>query len=117
VGHDTLQTLIKSIEGVPIVDLIILGDFFKNDWGRITGWQRGEIFENYSIQFYKNKMEAGDTLEEYLLDPPQLRDIKQSVKRREIVFPIESKFGSFIHTTFRVELDLPKMLAQCRNAT
>jgi hypothetical protein len=63
------------IEGVPIVDLRILEDFFENDWTRIAGWQQGEIFERYSIQFYKNKMEAGHVLEEYLLDPPQLKDM------------------------------------------
>ena len=55
------------IEGVPIIDLRILEDFFENDWTRIAGWQQGEIFERYSVQFYKNKMEAGHVLEEYLV--------------------------------------------------
>jgi hypothetical protein len=106
------------IEGVPIVDLRILRDFFINDWVRIATWQQGEVLESHSIQFYKNKMEVGHVLEEYLLDPPQLRDIKQSVIRREIVFPLENAFfGNFVHTTFRVKLDMQTMLAHHRNVT
>ena len=105
------------IEGVPIIDLDILGDFFENDWVKISGWQQGEIFERYAIQFYKNKTEAGHVLEEYLLDPPQVRDLKQSVIHRELVFPVENKFGNFVHTSFRVELDMQTMLAHYRNVT
>jgi hypothetical protein len=74
--------------------------------------------ESHSIQFYRNKMEAGHALEEYLIDPPQLRDIKQHVRCREIVFPLENEFfGNFLHTTFRVELDMQTMLAHHRNVT
>jgi hypothetical protein len=80
-------------------------------------WRQGKIFEKYSIQFYKNKTEAGHMFEEYLLDPPQLKDIKQSVKQDDIVFPVENKLGKFIHSNFRVEVDLQTILSQCREAT
>jgi hypothetical protein len=76
------------------------------------------VLERHCIPFYKDKMEAGHVLEDYLLDPPQLKDIKQRVMRREIVFPVESKvFGKLIHNTFRVELDMQTILAHYRNAT
>jgi hypothetical protein len=97
--------------------LDILGNFFENDWGRIGTWQQGKIVEDYSIKFYKNKIEAGHVLEEYLLDPPQVRDLKQSVRHRELVFPVENRFGNFVHTSFRVELDMQTMLAHSRNVT
>jgi hypothetical protein len=104
------------IEGVPIVDLTILGDFFENDFVKVEGRQQGKVFERHAMQFYKDKTEAGHVFEEYLLDPPQLRGTKQSVIRREVVFPVEHMdFGKFIHTTFRVEIDAQKMLAHYRN--
>jgi len=105
------------IERVPIVDLDILGDFFENGWVKISGWQRGEMFERYAVQFYKNKMEAGHVLEEYLLDPPQLKDLKKSVIPRELVSAVENPFGNFVHTSFRVEVDMQTMLAHYRNVT
>jgi hypothetical protein len=105
------------VEGVPIVDLDILGDFFENDWARIEGRRQGKMFERHSIQFYKDRMEAGHVLEDYLLDPPQLKDMKQSVIRLELVFPVKSRFGDFVHTSFRVELDMQMILAQSRNVT
>jgi hypothetical protein len=105
------------IERVPIIDLDILGNFFENDWGRLGSWQHEKIVEEYSIKFYKNKSEAGHILEEYLLDPPQVRDLKQSVRHRELVFPVEYRMGNFVHKSFRVELDMQTMLAQARNVT
>jgi hypothetical protein len=105
------------IEGVPIVDVDILDDFLANDWIRIAELRQGEIREHYPVQFYKNKLEAGHVLEAYLLDPPQLRDLKQSVVRREIVFPVTYEFGNFVHTSFRVEVDIQSILAHYRNAT
>ncbi len=75
------QPLVRCIEGVAIVALIILEDFFENDWVRIAGWQQGEVFERYSIPFDNNKMEVGHVLDEYFLDPPQLRDIKRTPHR------------------------------------
>jgi hypothetical protein len=106
------------VQGVPIVDLTILGDFFENDFVKVEGRQQGKVFERHTIQFYKDKTEAGHVLEEHLLDPPQLGDMKQSVIRGELVFPVEHKgFDKFIHTTFRVEIDAQKMLARYRNST
>jgi hypothetical protein len=105
------------IERVPIVDLDILGNFFENNWSRIGGWQQGKFVEHHSIEFYKNKIEAGYVLEEYLLDPPQVRELKRSVIHRELVSPVETKFGNFVHTSFRVELDMRTMLAHSRNVT
>ena len=71
------------------------------------------------IQFYKDKTEAGYVFEAYLLDPPPLRDMKQSVILREVVFPfVEHRdFGKFIHITFRVEVDGQKMLTRYGNTT
>jgi hypothetical protein len=106
------------VEGVPIVDLRILSTFFENDYVKVEVQQQGKVVERRAIQFYKDKTEAGHVFEAYLLDPPPLRDMKQSVIRREVVFPIEHRdFGKFIHTTFRVEIDGQKMLTHYRNTT
>jgi hypothetical protein len=106
------------IEGVPIADLDILGQFFDNELIKIEERRGGKVFERHAIQFYKDKTEAGHVLEKYLLDPPQLRDMKESVKGREVVFPVEHEdYGKFIHTTFRVEIDAEKMMARYRSST
>ena len=93
------------VDGVPIVDLTILSQFFENELVELEGRQGGKAFERHTIQFYKDNTEAGHVLERYLLDPPQLGDLKHSVVRREVVFPVESPvFGKFIHETFQVEI-------------
>ena len=50
------------VEGVPIVDLRILGDFFENDYAKVEGRQQGKVFERHVIQFYKDKTEAGSRI-------------------------------------------------------
>jgi hypothetical protein len=105
------------VEGVPIVDLPILGAFFENDYVKVEMQQQGKVVERHAIQFYKDKTEAGHVFEAYLLDPPPLRDMKQSVIPREVVFPyVEHRdFGKFIHITFRVEVDGQKMMTRYGN--
>jgi hypothetical protein len=106
------------VEGVPIVELEILGQFFENEHVKVEGRQGGRTFERHAIQFYTDKTEAGQVLEGYLLDPPQLWDTKQSVISREVVLPVESPmFGKLIHQTFRVEIDAQKMIGRYRNVT
>ena len=106
------------VEGVPIVDLEILDAFFENDYIKVEVQQQGKVVERHTLRFYKDKTEAGHVFEAYLLDPPPLRDMKQSVIRREVVFPVEYRdFGKFIHTTFRVEMDGQKMMTRYRNTT
>jgi hypothetical protein len=100
-----------SVEFMPIVDLVILQHFFENEHIKAQTLQAGRTIKHHSIQFYKDKTEAAEMLERYLRDPPQLWDPKQSVIRREIVLPIESPvFGKLIHQTFRVEMDVQRMM-------
>jgi hypothetical protein len=107
------------VEGVPIVDLPILGAFFENDYVKVEVQQQGKVVERHAIQFYKDNIEAGHVFEAYLLDPPSLRDMKQSVIPREVVLPyVEHRdFGKFIHITFRVEVDGQKMMTRYGNTT
>jgi hypothetical protein len=104
------------VEGVPIVDLEILDAFFQKDYVTVEVQQHGQVIERHAIQLYKDKTEAGRVLEAYLLDPLPLRNMKQNVIHREVVFPRESRdFGKFIHTTFRVEIDAQKVLTHYRS--
>jgi hypothetical protein len=98
------------IEGVPVVDLSILGSFFVNEHVKFEGRQAGKIIEQRVMRFFESKADAGEVLEGHLLDPPQLSDVKRSVKSREVVFPVESPlFGKIIQETFRVEIDMKEM--------
>ena len=104
------------VEGVPIVDLEILDAFFQKDYVTVEVQRHGQVIERHAIQLYKDKTEAGRVLEAYLLDPLPLRNMKQNVIHREVVFPRESRdFGKFIHTTFRVEIDAQKVLMHYRS--
>ena len=106
------------VEGVPIVDLTILDAFSEKDYVTVEVQRQGKVVERRAIQLYKDKTEAGHVFEAYLLDPPPLRNTKQSVIRREVVFPVGLRdFGKFIHTSFRVEIDGQKMLTHYRNTT
>ena len=53
------------VEGVPIIDLDILWEFFDNEVIKIEGRQGGKVFERHAIQLYKDKTEAGHVLEDY----------------------------------------------------
>lgn len=99
------------IDGVPIVDLSILGSFFKNEHVKAERRHAGKSVYRHAIQFYRNVEEAGNIVMEYLSNPPQLIDTKQFVHQRELYFPVESPdFGKLIQQTFRVEIDTNEML-------
>lgn len=99
------------IDNVPIVDLPILGAFFKNEHVKAESRHQGKSVFRHAIQFYKDANEAGAVLHDYLSSPPQLSDTKQFVHKREVCFPVESPaFGKLIQQTFRVEIDSDEML-------
>lgn len=99
------------IDGVPIVDLSILGSFLKNEHIKAESRQAGKSIYKHAIQFYRNAEEAGKIIAEYLSSPPQLIDTKQFVHLRELYFPVTSpEFGKFIQQTYRVEIDNAEML-------
>lgn len=98
------------IDGIPIVDLSILGKFFKNEHVKVEARQAGKAVQRHAITFYADADEAGRVLEAYLATPPQLSDSRASVKSRELVFPVESPdFGKLIHETYSVEIDVHEM--------
>jgi hypothetical protein len=98
------------IDGIPIVDLSILGKFFKNEHVKIEARQAGKTVRRHAITFYANADEAGRVLNEYLLSPPQLSDSRNSVKKRELVFPVESSdFGKLTQKLYSVEIDINEM--------
>lgn len=98
------------IDGIPIVDLSILGKFFQNRHVKIEERQAGKTIQEYAISFYANADEAGRVLMKYLSNPPQLSDIKASVKNRELIFPVESPdFGKLIQELYSVEINIDEM--------
>ena len=98
------------IDGVPVVDLSILGTFFDNNFTKFEARQSGKTTSSFSISFYTDIDDAEDKLNGYLLDPPQLIDTKKSVKSRQTTFPIEhSTFGKLIKQSYSVQIDLDEM--------
>lgn len=99
------------IDGIPIVDLSILGTFFRNELIKSEARESNKSVAKYVIKFYDDSNEASNVLESFLFDPPQLSDTKKFVKTREIVFPMEDEnFGPLIHKTFKVEIDVEEMM-------
>lgn len=98
------------IDGIPIIDLSILGKFFENEHVKIEARQAGRSIQRHAITFYADAGEAGRVLEEYLVSPPQLSDSRASVKSRKLVFPVESPdFGKLIQEFYSVEIDVHEM--------
>lgn len=97
------------IDDVPIVDLSILGSFFQNKHVKVES-KTGKLVQRHVINFYIDAASAGRTLERYLFDPPQLSDLRLNVKKREVIFPIESKFGKLVQETYAVEINIEEML-------
>lgn len=94
------------INGVPIVDLSILGNYFQNEHVKLEMRHAGKTCERHAIRFFNNKTEAGGVLEKYLLDPPQLSDTRKCVRPRTLVFPVESPvFGKLTYELLTVEMD------------
>jgi hypothetical protein len=95
------------INGVPIVDLSILGSFFRNEHVKFETRHKGKTIVRRANSFYKDAIDAGEVLGRYLTDPPQLSDLRKSVKKREVVFPVENnKFGKLVQELYSVEIDV-----------
>lgn len=101
------------IDGVPIVDLSILGRFFENEHVKVEERQAGKSINRHSIAFYSDAKEAGCVLGQYLADPPQLTDTRRYVRKREIEFPVESpEHGKILHELYSVQIDVDEMRKQ-----
>lgn len=101
------------INGVPIVDLSILGRFFENEHVKVEERQAGKSVQKRSVVFYSDATGAGDVLGQYLADPPQLSDTRRYVKKREIEFPVESpELGKILHELYSVQIDIDEMRKQ-----
>lgn len=101
------------IDGVPIVDLSILGSFFKNEHVKVEERQAGKSVQKRSIIFYSDATEAGNVLGQYLADPPQLTDTRRYVRKREVEFPVESPaLGKILHELYSVQIDVDEMRKQ-----
>jgi len=95
------------IDAVPIIDLSILNSFLRNEHIRFLERHKGKTINRQAITFYAEPEGATKVLGDYLLDPPQLSHMRQSIKIREIAFPIEnSSFGRLVYQTYTVELDV-----------
>lgn len=99
------------IEDVPIVDLSILVSFFKNEHVKVELRQFSKPVQRHVINFYIDAADASTILEGYLSDPPQLSNSKRCVKKREVIFPIESPtFSKLVHEMYAVEINVEEML-------
>ena len=106
------------INGVPIIDLSILNSFLRNEHIRFLERDKGKTLNKQAIKFYAEAADATKVLGDYLLDPPQLSHMRQSVKTREIVFPIENPiYGKLIYETYTVELDVTAYLKDQSGST
>lgn len=94
------------ILGVPVIDLAILRSFLRNEHVKAELRHAGRSIQRHALKFYNDAADASLVLESYLIDPPQVSDTRQSVKLREVVFPVESPtFGKLIQQTYSVEID------------
>ena len=98
------------IDGVPVVDLPILGRYLKNKYVKVQSYHAGESTYQHVLHFYDDATQAGTRLGSYLSNPPQLSDTKQFVRHRDLFFPIESQeFGRLVKRTYKVEIDSEEM--------
>ena len=102
-----------DFDGVPVTDLAILGKFFENTLVKFELRQGGEALETHAVSFYESADDAAARLEAYLLAPPQMDNMKQSVVTRRSVLPVDSdEFGKLIYETWSVEIDEAAILAR-----
>lgn len=94
------------LKGVPIVDLSMIIHFLQNKYIKAQITHGTNIIHEAVLNFYQSFSEAAIVLNDYLLDPPQLSDVKRFVKKRELISVIQSpNYGKLIHQTFKVEID------------
>ena len=92
--------------GVPVMDVEILTKYFDGALSKLEMREAGEVKFRHEIRFYDSVDEAASKLEQYLTRPPQIEDPRQSVVRREIVFPAETDDGGKLYyATCHVEID------------
>jgi hypothetical protein len=82
-----------TIDGVPVVDLLILKKYFQD--GCLDKFvvmdHQGNPESGYRLRFYDNPKEAEERLRNYLLDPPQLWHFQDSLT------PIENPIVSLVN--------------------
>jgi hypothetical protein len=99
-----------SISGIPIIDLSLIESFFKNEHVKIEVSRAGEVVKSQTMSFYTDAPEASRVLGQYLANPPQVSDLKTSVKNRRIIFPVENNdYGKLIYETYSVQIDVEAM--------
>jgi hypothetical protein len=95
---------------VAVVDLPILTAFFSNRHSKFEKRFGDKIVEKHEISFFMDGKNAGQVVESYLGDPPQLSDLKIDTKSRQIEFPIKNEvFGAIFHDIFSVEVNIDRM--------
>jgi len=77
------------IDGVAVTDLPILLRFIDGKWEQFVLFDEcgRKSQTGKTTHFYKNANEAGGSLSQYLLDPPQIRFLRNFVKVRKLSCP------------------------------
>ncbi|MFT4067967.1 hypothetical protein [Paraburkholderia sp.] len=100
----------SAINGVPVVDLPMLARYFDNRYIKIETRAKGESISQHTIRFYDDEKQAGLNLRSYLSAPPQLIDMKEYVKARDVSFPMDSQpSGRLVYRTYSVDIDIEAM--------
>lgn len=105
------------INGVPIVDLPMLSRYFANRYVKIENRAEGESVSEHAIRFYEDEKGAGRNLQSYLSAPPQLADMKEYVRARDVFFPMDSQpSGRLTYRTYCVDVDIEAMKQKYESA-
>jgi hypothetical protein len=69
------------------------------------------------IELYDGAPEAARTLEEFLLNPPQLRRVKASIEPRTVLHELtDCKYQRMIVSTYRVNVDFGEELRHAKES-
>ncbi|ELW9449849.1 NERD domain-containing protein [Burkholderia cenocepacia] len=106
------------IDDIPVVDLAILARYFDNRYVKIERRSDEENVSESAIHFYSNAKQAGQNVQAYLSTPPQLADMKEYVKTREVFLPMYSQSPkTLIYHTYSVDVDVDAMAEKYKFST
>lgn len=97
------------MNGVPVVDLMILTRYFGEGEYSPGGFisPSGDLTITNVVVFYNSEDEAIEKIDDYLINPPQVVALKSHLKKRITPhFPLEGHKNCFT-VGFEVELPLP----------
>lgn len=94
----------RHSQGVPVIDPLILFNFFKNESSHKAMYSPGKLEHLPPQKLYSTVEEAEKIFFDYLLDPPPISNLRPYLISRPVKLALKhTKYGDFFHETYQID--------------